>query len=138
MLSPRLFPNGVAFEIIRLHADLGTDKIEHARGDQLSGVQQATRMPERTELEGKTQPVLWATAGTDMLDIIIIQGVVPQESHLAGWQVEEGGPLAIRQHMTSGHKGFPEMSVSARGSISGRTAARQGSPQDQQESVSYR
>ena len=58
-----------------------------------------------------------------MLDIIIIQGVVPQESYLVGWQVEEGGPLAIRQHMTSGHAGFPEMNVFARGSVSGRAAA---------------
>ena len=53
MFSPRLFPNGVAFKIIRLHADLGADKVEYARGDQLSGVQQTTRMPERTELEAK-------------------------------------------------------------------------------------
>ena len=108
MLSPRLFPDGVAFKIIRLHPDLGTDKIEHARGDQLSGVQQAPRMPEYTELEGKTQPVFEATAGTDMLDIIIIQGVVSQESRFAGWQVEESRPLAIRQHMTSGHASFRE------------------------------
>ena len=58
-------------------------------------------MPKGAELKGKSKSVVCPAPRLDVLDVIIGQGVVPEQRFLICRQVKEHGPLAGIQNLAS-------------------------------------
>ena len=78
MLLTSLTPRGIGQDIVAGQAKLGRDEAQNLFWDDLVRRQKTSRVSQRTELQGKTDPVFWSPSVVDMLKVIIGEGVVTQ------------------------------------------------------------
>ena len=84
-------------------AQLDTDEFHYRRRDQFVGLQHATGMAQGTKLKGEAETVFSAAALADVFQIVVCQGVVLSAGRLVGREIEQGGPLPVRENGSAGH-----------------------------------
>ena len=103
MLVPGLGPHRVVGELVPVQVELASDEIHAGRRHELARSQQAARVAEHAQLQREAQLVAGAPPGPDLLQVLVAQGVVPQQVRLALRQGEQGRPLPAGQDGSPGH-----------------------------------
>ena len=80
-----------------VQVELATDETHDGRRHELAGSQQAAGVAAHVQLQREAQLVAGASPGRDVLQVLVAQGVVPQQVRLALRQGEQGRPLPARQ-----------------------------------------
>ncbi len=94
---------GVARKIVRIETELAPDEGKHRLRDRLARPEQASRIPERAELQGEAQPIARPMPLSDMREILVAQDAVAHQRRLVGRQGEQRLALPGGQDGASGH-----------------------------------
>ena len=97
VLVPGLGPDRVVGELVPGQVELASDEIHDGRRHELARSQQAARVAEHAQLQREAELVAGAPPHTDVLQVLVAQGVVPQQVRLALRQGEQGRPLPAGQ-----------------------------------------
>src|SRR3546814_2859903 len=84
-------------------AELGRDEIRYLRRDQLARSEHPARVAQDAQLQREAKTIVGAPALADMPEILIAEGIVPQQLTLIDRQVKQRLALSIGQGHATRH-----------------------------------
>src|SRR3546814_6345849 len=103
MLGPGLRARCMEECIVAGQAELGRDEIRYLRRDQLARSEHPARVAQDAQLQREAKTLVGAPELADMPEILIAEGIVPQQLTLIDRQVNQRLALSIGQGPATRH-----------------------------------